>query len=280
MFDENNGFFFERAEDGTLYAVIRSKTTGSVVETRVAQADWNEDKLDGTGSSGVTLDLTKTQLLVVDYEWYGVGAVAFSFVIGNKTIPFHIFYHANTITDPWCSTPFIPMRVELENVSAAAGTNMYQISSCHSQEAMSDSLGFPLSIATAITGKSLTTSNTYYPVLSLRLKSANLNGIVIPQYLQAGTTDNTFINYQLILNPTLTGASWTNHPVSESITQYDITASTFTGGTINGSLTVTQDVSVTGNLLVLGNTTSINTSSFTVQDTMLILGLGNYTPDI
>jgi hypothetical protein len=41
-----------------------------------------------------------------------------------------------------------------------------------------------------------------------------------------------------------------------------------------------QDVSVTGNLVVLGNTTSINTNSFTVQDTMLILGLGNYTSDV
>lgn len=232
MFDDNNGFYFERAANGTLYCVIRSNTTGSPVETRIAQSSWNGDKLNGTGPSGVTLDLTKTQLLVVDYEWYGVGAVKFSFVINNQTIDIHTFLHANVITDPWCSTPFIPMRVELENVSAVAGTSMYQISSCHSQEAMSDSLGFPLSIATSITGKSLTTSNTYYPVLSLRLKSANLNGIVIPQYLQAGTTDNTFINYQLILNPTLTGASWANHPTTESIVQYDITASTFTGGTI------------------------------------------------
>lgn len=53
-----------------------------------------------------------------------------------------------------------------------------------------------------------------------------------------------------------------------------------TGGTITGSLTVTQDVSITGNLVILGNTTSINTSSFTVQDTLLTLGIGNYTNDL
>jgi hypothetical protein len=53
-----------------------------------------------------------------------------------------------------------------------------------------------------------------------------------------------------------------------------------TGGTISGSLTVTQDVSITGNLVVLGNTTSINTSSFTVEDTLLTLGIGNYTSDL
>jgi hypothetical protein len=52
------------------------------------------------------------------------------------------------------------------------------------------------------------------------------------------------------------------------------------GGTITGSLTVSQDVTVQGNLAVLGTTTSINTSSFVVNDSLLVLGLGNYTSDI
>jgi hypothetical protein len=52
------------------------------------------------------------------------------------------------------------------------------------------------------------------------------------------------------------------------------------GGTINGSVDITQNLSVTGNLTVLGSSTSINTSSFTVQDTLLLLGLGNYTSDL
>jgi hypothetical protein len=53
-----------------------------------------------------------------------------------------------------------------------------------------------------------------------------------------------------------------------------------TGGTINGSLTVTQNATINGNLTVLGSTTSVNTSSFTVNDSLLTLGLGNYTSDI
>lgn len=232
LFDDNDGFFFERAADGNLYCVIRSSVTGTPQETRKIRADWNGDKLNGSGPTGITLDLSKTQLLVVDYEWYGVGVVKFSLVINNQTVDLHTFYHANTISDPWCSTPFIPMRVEMENVSTSTSATMYQISSCHSMEAFSDNLGIPISVATSITGKTLTTQNTYYPVLSIRLKSTALNGVVIPQYLQAGTTDNTFINYQLILNPTLTGASWINHPSADSIVQYDLSATAFTGGTI------------------------------------------------
>ena len=53
-----------------------------------------------------------------------------------------------------------------------------------------------------------------------------------------------------------------------------------TGGTVTGNVLFTKDLAVTGNLYILGNTTSINTTSFIVQDPMIILGVGNYTTDI
>jgi len=53
-----------------------------------------------------------------------------------------------------------------------------------------------------------------------------------------------------------------------------------TGGTIAGNVSFSKDITVTGNLIVLGNTTSINTSSFQVQDSMIMLGIGNYTSDV
>ena len=52
------------------------------------------------------------------------------------------------------------------------------------------------------------------------------------------------------------------------------------GGTITGSLNVSQDLAVTGNLTVLGTTTTINTTSFTVTDSLITLGTGNYTSDL
>jgi hypothetical protein len=52
------------------------------------------------------------------------------------------------------------------------------------------------------------------------------------------------------------------------------------GGTITGSLNVSQDLTVTGNLTVVGTTTTINTSSFTVTDSLITLGVGNYTSDL
>jgi len=52
------------------------------------------------------------------------------------------------------------------------------------------------------------------------------------------------------------------------------------GGTITGSLNVSQDLAVTGNLTVLGTSTTINTTSFTVTDSLIQLGVGNYTSDL
>ena len=58
------------------------------------------------------------------------------------------------------------------------------------------------------------------------------------------------------------------------------TSITTSGGTITGSLNVSQELTVTGNLTVLGATTTINTSFFTVTDSLIQLATGNYTSDL
>ena len=55
--------------------VIVSKTYNA----RTAQSSWNIDRADGTGASLFNLDLTKMQMLYMDYTWYGAGAVRFGF---------------------------------------------------------------------------------------------------------------------------------------------------------------------------------------------------------
>ena len=79
-FTEGNGIYFE-ANGTSLFLVIRSSTTGVVVEERIAQASWNGDTLNGAGSSGITLDPTLTQIFWNDIEWLGVGNVRAGFVI-------------------------------------------------------------------------------------------------------------------------------------------------------------------------------------------------------
>jgi hypothetical protein len=236
IFDADNGAFFE--DNGGVYSyVTRSKTSGSVVETRVLRDDWNGDKLDGNGFSQHTADPTKQQMIHIEYEWYGAGQVKFAWVIGGETIVSHTFNHANTIDKVWCSTPFLPIRVELENVIGAAGTHyLYQGSNSLISEGEPEKLGILVSQATGTAGRTMSSSNTYYPILSIRLKSNNLTGIVLPRSLQVATNDNTNVFWKLVRNPTLTGASWQPHDDPDSFMEYDLSATAMTGGTntLNG----------------------------------------------
>ena len=232
LFDENNGAYFE--DDGGTYSyVIRSNTTGIVTETRVYRDDWNGEKFDGNGYTGVTADATKQQMISINYEWYGAGIVEFAWLMKNETIPSHTFENSNTSDNVWCSTPFLPIRLEIENVTGVAGTHyMYQGSNSLIQEGEPEKLGILESVANPITGTTLPLANTFYPVVSLRLKEDQLGAVALLRSLQTATNDNTNVYWRLIENPTLTGASWTDHPDPNSFVQYDTSASATTGGNI------------------------------------------------
>ena len=239
VFDDENGAIFE--DDGGTYAcVIRSKASGSVVETRVTRDNWNGDKLDGTGPSQITASATAVQMINIEYEWYGAGQVIFSYTIDGETHVIHKFNTANRQDNVWCSTPFLPIRVELENVTGAAGTHyIYQGSNSLTQEGEPEKLGTLISYSNPITGTTLPAANTFYPVISLRLKPSDLAGIVLPRSLQVATNDNTNVFWRLVENPTLTGGTWIDHPNPDAITQVNTTATAATGGvTILSGFTV------------------------------------------
>ena len=232
LFDDNNGAYFE--DDGGTYAyVIRSNTTGIVSERRVYRDDWNGEKFDGNGYTGVTADATKQQMISINYEWYGAGIVEFAWLMKNETIPSHTFENSNTLDTVWCSTPFLPIRVEIENVTGVAGTHyIYQGSNSLIQEGEPEKLGILESVANPITGTTLSAANTFYPVVSLRLKDDQLSAVALIRSLQAATNDNTNVYWRLIENPTLTGASWTDDPDPNSFMQYDTSATAMTDGNI------------------------------------------------
>ncbi len=76
-FDLANGVFCRQNGIYGLQFVKRSSTSGSAVDTVVSRVDWNIDKLDGTGPSGLTIDETKCQILIIDYQFLGMGRVRF-----------------------------------------------------------------------------------------------------------------------------------------------------------------------------------------------------------
>lgn len=230
LFDNTDGVYFEDGGDGTYYVATRRKVGASFVDTRVAREDWNYDKLDGTGPSGIVADPTALHHIVIEYEWYGAGQVEFKYIIDNNSFPVHRFNHANHQAYPWASTASLPVRCELTNVAGTAGTHeFYQGSHSFATEGNTELLGRQNSISSAITGKTLTTANTFYPVVALRLKSTALSSVVLPDSFSGATLDNTNVFVRLVEGANVTGGTWVSYS-DDSPVEYNITATGYTNG--------------------------------------------------
>jgi hypothetical protein len=229
----SNGFYIER-EGSSAYFVERSAVTGVVVNTQVAQADWNQDTLDGTGPSGITLDLSKSQILYMDIEWLGLGTARMGFIIDGQFVPAHNFNHANLTTTTYITTASLPLRYEMKNTAATSGAStLKQVCSTVISEGGFALTGLQQAIGTPITTPtSLTTAGTYYPVVSLRLKTTRLDAIVV---LTAASilalTNNVNYEWRVIAAGTTTGGTWTSAGTNSAV-EYNITGTSFTGGRI------------------------------------------------
>jgi hypothetical protein len=206
LFSVNDGVFFQ-VNDSTKSFVIRSSTSGSPSDTRtVNQADWNQDRLDGTGPSGLTLDVTKAQILFADLEWLGVGSVRMGFIIGGKFIVCHIFDNANIITSVYMQTACLPIRYEITNTGATSSASTMQKICC---SIMSEGGYERVSPTYTISNNTpVAAGASYTPIASIRLNSSYLGAIVIPSAFQFLPIDNGGYEVAFIRNATLTGATW------------------------------------------------------------------------
>jgi hypothetical protein len=230
-----NGIYFER-EGSTNYMVERSSVTGAPINTRVAQADWNQDPLDGTGPSGLTLDSSKAQILYLDVEWLGLGTVRTGFIINGAFVPCHNFDHANLVNTTYITTASLPLRYEMTNMAATSGAStLKQVCSTVISEGGYELRGAQLSAGTPITTpKTLTTAGTVYPIVSFRLKSTRLDGIAILTAISIlGVTNNANYQWSVVVNGTTTGGTWVSAGTNSSV-EYNITGTSFssTGGRI------------------------------------------------
>jgi len=235
-FGDKNGFYLEQL--GTDIAFVeRSLVSGSVTNTPVVQSSWNGDKLDGTGASGLTLDLTKAQILWMDLEWLGVGSVRVGFIINGKFIVCHTFNHANIIGSTYITTASLPLRYEIENVSGiTSSSTLKQICSTVISEGGYELRGLQQAVGTPITAaRTFAVAGTYYPIVSLRLKTARLDAIAIVTAISLlGTGNGKSYQWRLVAGATTTGGSWVSAGVDSSV-EYKLTGTAASSGRILAS---------------------------------------------
>jgi len=250
-FGTDNGLYIQ-LDNYTVSFVERSLVTGIVTESVVNQSAWNVDKMDGTGPSGVVLDLTKAQILFMDIEWLGEGTVRLGFVIDGNFILCHRFNHANYITSTYITTASLPLRYEITNTEVTANpSTLKQVCSTAISEGGYELRGAQQAIGTPITAPtSLAVAGTFYPVVSIKLRAGYLDGVVILTALSIMGVATGIYNWKIVASGTTTGGAWVPAGVNSSV-EYNITGTSFAGGRTlaSGFLTSSTQASVSLDIL-------------------------------
>lgn len=234
-FDDDNGLFFTDNE-GTIQVVRRTSVTGTPVDNAVAQASWNVDVMDGTGPSGVTMDWTKTQQFVIDFEWLSAGRVRMGLRVGGEIHYVHEFLSANVLDKVYMSTPNLPLRYQMIAAGSSTASTMECICGTVISEGGVTNLGVLRYKSTAGTHVDATTENTLYAVVGVRLKSTHLDAQVklVSMSMVEHTGDKDF-EWILMFNPTVAGTfTYANETNSAVQTATGATANTVTGGVSMG----------------------------------------------
>ena len=262
----NNGVFFEN-DEGTLSFNIAKN--GSTTQS-ITQANWNYDKLDGTGYSGITLDISATQIAIIDYEWLGVGRIRCGFVIDGIIRYCHYFNHANdsTYTSVYTSTPNLPLRYDVQSDGTGAGS-LNHICSTVMSEGGVEKTGI---LRSSENSTAFVTSygTSKYALIGIRLKSAYKDISVIPESVNVVLGSSDSFKWELHLNPTVAGTFTYNDKTNSAVQEAQgVVANTITS---DGLILASGGGSTTarGAESTLQTALRIGTTIAGVQDTLVL----------
>ena len=222
------GFYLQN-NGGTISLHIAN--TGGATSETATQADWNIDKMNGSGLSGITLDFTKTQILAIDFEWLGVGRVRFGFVINGIVFYVHQFLHANNISLPYLKNPNKPLRWEIRSSGGTAA--LRQICGTVMSEGGAQINGRPFGLNTGSTSIGNISDGVTCPLITLRLKNDYKSSTISLKEFGAMAFSTTNSILTVISNGTITNSA-AFVDLSNSAVQYSLATSTtsITGGTV------------------------------------------------
>ncbi len=244
---------FNLGETGGISFVLRSKTSGTVVDTVFERADWNVDTFDGNGLSGKTADMTKAHIFWADLEWLGVGRVRMGLVIDGTPLLGHVINNAGAKSTTYMKRAFLPCRYEITNDAThttklagygdaddgvfiraknAKGAATLKTICCAimSEGGYSDVLGVPFGVANGTTTIGVTTRRA---VISIRPK-LTFNSLV-GRALVAVESINIYAQtnpcyFEVVYGATLGGSPSWNSTNGQSMVEFDVAGTTVTGG--------------------------------------------------
>lgn len=207
-------------------------------KTSVNIEDW-DDPLDGTGATGMTIDLTKLNVWGIRYQYLGAGAIELlceDSATGDLEIV-HTILYANKNTEPSTHNPNYHFIMDARN--GATTSDVIIQSSSYSYFVEGQTKHFELHQPQQSSGiKSKTTVTTEVAIFTIRSKStyAGKTNFIdsILELLSASieaASANNLGRIRLVKNATLGGSpSYSDISTSNSVMEIDTAGTTVTGG--------------------------------------------------
>ena len=226
--DEENGVFLKQKEDG-LYLVLRSKSSGTVVDHEVPQANWSHDPCDGTGESLISLNPEEANILAIDMEWLGVGRVRCYKWHNGMPILLHTWFNQG-VDRPYTTTANLPVRYEIKNTAESAGASMKSICcSVISEGGQAVETGRIHSTGNGVVTRSAP-SGSQLAVLSIRPKltynSITNRALVVPLAASLYVDGNADVHWELVYDATLGGSPTWSSAEADSLVEFSVNATT------------------------------------------------------
>ena len=221
--DGTDGVYFGYDATGLYIAYSRGGA-----ETKVYSTNFSLDKLDGSGPSGYTLDMSDGIIFNVTFSWYSYGAIVWEVCLqtdqGQRVFPCHKVKIDGSTS---IQTPNLPIWAKADNGGDAADFDIYLGSRQYSIVGPFN----PTFRYTGETRSGVSTSTTPEPTVTFRRKTGNRGkAIVVAGFdLIIGTED---VLVELRVNEGLTGASYGtpgNYSAAETALEVDIAATATDG---------------------------------------------------
>ena len=233
--DGVNGVEFQN--NGTNNQFVLYSATGSGNVT-VTQSSWNLDPLDGTGPSGITLDITKVQILVIDIQALYAGRVRIGFDIGGQITYAHEFLHANNITPPYLQTANLPVRCGMTCTGTVSTTMNFICSAVISEGGSEDINVYGYTFQQETGSVSVGIGGTHLLSLRPRLTFNSIANRTRVAYIDVEiyNAGNQAVKWELCVGQAITGTTTFNNVNSTySSSEYNIL------GTLSGSPAILID---------------------------------------
>lgn len=240
IFDTEDGFAI--GYNGATFSVLHRLDSS---DTFISQANFNIDKLDGSGPSRITLDPTKINIYRVAFGWLGTAPIVFEVCRQDgQWFPFHMIQRANNVSVPSLYSPILPLTMEVENNGNSSDLS---IKTASWNAGVLGSSGIDRQNQRSVTGTTFSSTGSKM-ILALRNESSfesktNRINVHLRRAYFSATAATSFKNAAKLVRFTfykgdegmVTDGSWSFHDSSgsnkTSCVKYNSTATAQSGGT-------------------------------------------------